>query len=61
MDRPILQHSGAKMPANVFFSEVWSDDQGQDIAEYALILAVVLVIMVGTITVLFLQITDRYL
>jgi len=27
----------------------WSDDQGQDIAEYAVILAVILVIVVGTI------------
>ena len=29
--------------------EVWSDDQGQDIAEYAVMLAVILVIVVGTI------------
>jgi Flp pilus assembly pilin Flp len=28
---------------------VWSDDQGQDIAEYAVMLAVILVIVVGTI------------
>lgn len=27
----------------------WSDDQGQDIAEYAILLAVILVIVVGTI------------
>jgi Flp pilus assembly pilin Flp len=27
----------------------WSDDQGQDIAEYAVMLAVILVIVVGTI------------
>lgn len=28
---------------------VWADDQGQDIAEYAVMLAVILVIVVGTI------------
>ena len=28
---------------------VWSEDQGQDIAEYAVMLAVILVIVVGTI------------
>jgi Flp pilus assembly pilin Flp len=27
----------------------WTDDQGQDIAEYAVMLAVILVIVVGTI------------
>ncbi len=29
--------------------KVWSDDQGQDIAEYAVMLAVILIIVVGTI------------
>ena len=28
---------------------VWSDDSGQDVAEYAVMLAVILVIVVGTI------------
>ena len=28
---------------------LWNDDQGQDIAEYAVMLAVILVIVVGTI------------
>jgi len=32
-----------------FFQQLWSDDQGQDIAEYAVMLAVILVIVVGTI------------
>jgi len=32
-----------------FLQKVWSDDQGQDIAEYAVMLAVILVIVVGTI------------
>jgi Flp pilus assembly pilin Flp len=29
--------------------KMWSDDQGQDIAEYAVMLAVILVLVVGTI------------
>ena len=29
--------------------KVWSNDEGQDIAEYAVMLAVILVIVVGTI------------
>lgn len=28
---------------------MWQDDQGQDVAEYAVMLAVILVIVVGTI------------
>jgi Flp pilus assembly pilin Flp len=35
-------------PAN-FFRKMWSNDEGQDIAEYAVMLAVILVIVVGTI------------
>ena len=29
--------------------KVWTEDEGQDIAEYAVMLAVILVIVVGTI------------
>jgi len=29
--------------------QLWNDDHGQDIAEYAVMLAVILVIVVGTI------------
>ena len=32
-----------------FIQRVWSEDQGQDIAEYAVMLAVILVLVVGTI------------
>lgn len=32
-----------------FLHRLWSDERGQDIAEYAVMLAVVLVIVVGTI------------
>jgi Flp pilus assembly pilin Flp len=32
-----------------FLLELWRDDEGQDIAEYAVMLAVILVIVVGTI------------
>jgi Flp pilus assembly pilin Flp len=31
------------------FRMLWTDDQGQDIAEYAVMLAVILVLVVGTI------------
>ncbi len=31
------------------FSRLWQDEQGQDIAEYAVLLAVILVIVVGTV------------
>ena len=31
------------------FCNLWQDDRGQDIAEYAVMLAVILVIVVGTI------------
>jgi Flp pilus assembly pilin Flp len=30
-------------------SKLWAEDRGQDIAEYAVMLAVILVIVVGTI------------
>ncbi len=32
-----------------FFHQLWSDETGQDIAEYAVMLAVILVIVVGTV------------
>jgi Flp pilus assembly pilin Flp len=30
-------------------NRLWSEDQGQDIAEYAVMLAVILVLVVGTV------------
>ena len=32
-----------------FPAQLWSNDEGQDIAEYAAMLAVILIIVVGTI------------
>ncbi len=32
-----------------FLNNLWQDESGQDIAEYAVMLAVILVIVVGTI------------
>ena len=32
-----------------FLRQLWRDERGQDVAEYAVMLAVVLVIVVGTI------------
>lgn len=34
---------------NELIKRMWLDDQGQDIAEYAVMLAVILVLVVGTI------------
>jgi Flp pilus assembly pilin Flp len=34
---------------NRFLRNLWRDDEGQDIAEYAVMLAVILVLVVGTI------------
>jgi Flp pilus assembly pilin Flp len=32
--------------------QMWSDDQGQDIAEYAVMLAVIVVIVIGTVSLI---------
>jgi Flp pilus assembly pilin Flp len=32
-----------------FCQNLWSDEQGQDIAEYAVMLAVILVLVIGTV------------
>ena len=32
-----------------FLRNLWSDEQGQDIAEYAVMLAVILVLVIGTV------------
>jgi Flp pilus assembly pilin Flp len=32
-----------------FLKQLWCDERGQDIAEYAVMLAVILVIVVGTV------------
>lgn len=40
-------HGGQEMLE--VLGKVWRDDEGQDIAEYAVMLAVILVIVVGTI------------
>lgn len=34
---------------NHWLSRLWTDEEGQDIAEYSVMLAVVLVIVVGTV------------
>ena len=36
-------------PVRSVLRQLWSDERGQDIAEYAVMLAVILVIVVGTI------------
>jgi Flp pilus assembly pilin Flp len=44
---PVGSMGGQKMRAKAI--SLWRGDQGQDIAEYAVMLAVILVIVVGTI------------
>jgi Flp pilus assembly pilin Flp len=34
---------------NNFLNRLWIDEQGQDVAEYSVMLAVILVIVVGTV------------
>jgi Flp pilus assembly pilin Flp len=34
---------------NLWSDRLWSDEEGQDIAEYSVMLAVILVIVVGTV------------
>jgi Flp pilus assembly pilin Flp len=34
---------------NLWLGRLWSEDSGQDVAEYSVMLAVVLVIVVGTV------------
>lgn len=55
---PLFQNEGwgleqwefkEKEPVANFLHRLWSDEQGQDIAEYAVMLAVILVIVVGTV------------
>ncbi len=35
--------------SNKWLGQLWSDESGQDIAEYSVMLAVILVIVVGTV------------
>ena len=45
----VLPRSEEREPVSRFLQQLWNDDRGQDIAEYAVMLAVILVIVVGTI------------
>jgi Flp pilus assembly pilin Flp len=50
-ERCTLRRIEARGGANVtdFLGKLWSQEEGQDIAEYAVMLAVILVIVVGTL------------
>jgi len=43
----VPKHEGENM--NGLVGSLWSDEDGQDIAEYAVMLAVILVVVVGTL------------
>jgi Flp pilus assembly pilin Flp len=48
----IMGHTKSTDRGGAMFEQVqmlWSEDQGQDIAEYAVMLAVILVLVVGTV------------
>jgi Flp pilus assembly pilin Flp len=44
-----LSGGGVHMSHLLLLRKLWCDDEGQDIAEYAVMLAVILVIVVGTV------------
>lgn len=44
-----MQIEKGREPVAKFLQQLWKDERGQDIAEYAVMLAVILVIVVGTI------------
>lgn len=46
-ERPKFKMRGK--PMTEFLRNLWIEDEGQDIAEYAVMLAVILVLVVGTI------------
>jgi Flp pilus assembly pilin Flp len=35
-----------------FLCRLWKDDEGQDVAEYAVMLAVILMIVIGTVSLI---------
>lgn len=37
---------------NSLLHRIWRDDEGQDIAEYAVMLAVIVVVVVGTVSLI---------
>ena len=47
MPRDLVKHGGATM--SDLFRNLWWRDEAQDIAEYAVMLAVILVLVVGTV------------
>lgn len=50
VERGLLADIVADFPKTTFaLLELWSDESGQDVAEYSVMLAVVLVIVVGTV------------
>jgi Flp pilus assembly pilin Flp len=50
LKRGVVKTNSKEMePVANFLQKLWNDESGQDIAEYAVMLAVILVIVVGTI------------
>jgi Flp pilus assembly pilin Flp len=40
------------MPMRAWLSQLWFDDQAQDVAEYAIMLTIAIVLVVGTVRLL---------
>jgi len=45
----LIPQSGPEGLLQKLFHQLWRDEEGQDVAEYAVMLAVILVIVVGTV------------
>ena len=43
-----------------FLSTLWNDESGQDLAEYALLLVLIALVVVGTVTLLGVAIDDTF-
>jgi Flp pilus assembly pilin Flp len=46
---PAKNFSPELSPMSYLFQRFWTDEEGQDIAEYAVMVAVILIVVVGTI------------
>jgi Flp pilus assembly pilin Flp len=56
----IGRFSGQEFMMYPFLQKLWNDESGQDLAEYALLLALITVVLVGAITGLSAAIGGRF-
>jgi Flp pilus assembly pilin Flp len=48
-DKELITEFMRYSTCNYWWNQLWSDESGQDVAEYSVMLAVILVIVVGTV------------